>query len=230
MINSISWVSKTLNSTLGRKLLMALTGLFLVIFLIGHVTGNMLLFKDDGGQAFNEYAKFMTTNQFIQVLSILTYVSVLAHVVVSVLLTIRNKKARPIGYAERNASSNSSWSSRNMGILGTIILVFLAVHLQGFWYEMHWGDLPYVTYDGEEYKDLYSIVVFAFQELWIVLFYVISMVFLGFHLAHGFASAFQSLGIRHSKYTPAIKTLGLIFSIVVPALFAAMPIYIYFAN
>src|SRR5690554_8084165 len=169
----MSWVSKTLNSTLGRKLLMALTGLFLVIFLIGHVTGNMLLFKDDGGQAFNEYAKFMTTNQFIQVLSILTYVSVLAHVVVSILLTIRNRKARPIGYAERNASSNSSWSSRNMGILGTIILVFLAVHLQGFWYEMHWGDLPYVNYDGEEYKDLYSIVVLAFQAVRIVVFCVV---------------------------------------------------------
>lgn len=226
----MSWVSKTLNSTLGRKLLMALTGLFLVIFLIGHVSGNLLLFKDDGGQAFNEYAKFMTTNQFVQILSILTYISVLAHVVISILLTRRNSAARPVKYAERNASSNSSWSSRNMGILGTIILVFLAVHLQGFWYEMHWGDLPYVTYDGEEYKDLYSIVVFAFQELWIVLFYVISMVFLAFHLSHGFASAFQSLGIRHSKYTPAIKTLGLIFSIVVPALFAAMPIYIYFAN
>ncbi len=226
----MSWVSKTLNSTLGRKLLMALTGLFLVFFLIGHVTGNMLLFKDDGGQAFNEYAKFMTTNQFVQILSILTYVSVLAHVVVSVLLTIRNRNARPIGYGQRNASANSSWSSRNMGILGTIILVFLAVHLQGFWYQMHWGDLPYVNYDGEEYKNLYEVVVFAFQELWIVLFYVISMVFLAFHLSHGFASAFQSLGIRHNKYTPAIKTLGLIFSIVVPALFASMPIYIYFSN
>lgn len=226
----MSWVSKTLNSTLGRKLLMALTGLFLIIFLIGHVAGNTLLFKNDGGQAFNEYAKFMTTNQIVQVLSLLTYISILGHVVFSILLTIRNKKARPIGYAERKASTNSSWSSRNMGVLGTIILVFLVVHLQGFWYEMHWGDLPYVTYNGEEYKDLYSIVVFAFQELWFVLFYVVAMVFLGFHLAHGFASAFQSLGLRHSKYTPAIKTLGLLFSIVVPALFAAMPIYIYFSN
>jgi len=199
---------------------MALTGLFLIIFLIGHVAGNTLLFKDDGGQAFNEYAKFMTTNQIVQVLSLLTYISILGHVVFSILLTIRNKKARPIGYAERNASTNSSWSSRNMGILGTIILVFLVVHLQGFWYEMHWGDLPYVTYDGVEYKDLYSIVVFAFQELWFVIFYVIAMVFLGFHLAYGFVGAFQSLELRHSKYTPAIKTHGLLFSIAVPALFA----------
>src|SRR5690606_34984961 len=125
----MSWVSKTLNSTLGRKLIMALTGLFLIIFLIGHVSGNALLFKDDGGQAFNEYAKFMTTNQFIQILSITTYVSIIAHVVYSILLTVRNNKARPIGYAERNASTNSSWSSRNMGILGTLILIFLVIHL-----------------------------------------------------------------------------------------------------
>jgi succinate dehydrogenase / fumarate reductase cytochrome b subunit len=226
----MSWVSKTLSSTLGRKLIMALTGLFLIIFLIGHVSGNALLFKDDGGQAFNEYAKFMTTNQFVQILSITTYVSIIAHVVYSILLTVRNNKARPIPYAERNASTNSSWSSRNMGILGTLILIFLVIHLQGFWYEMHWGDIPYVTYDGVEYKDLYSIVVFAFQELWFVILYVVSMIFLAFHLAHGFASAFQTLGLRHSKYTPAIKTLGLIFSIVVPALFAAMPIYLYFSN
>lgn len=226
----MSWVSKTLNSTLGRKLIMALTGLFLILFLVGHVTGNALLFKDDGGQAFNEYAKFMTSNQIVQVLSIITYVSILAHVVYSIILTLRNKKARPIGYAERNASSNSTWSSRNMGILGTIILIFLVVHLQGFWYKMHWGEMPFVTYDGIEYKDLYKVVLFAFQEPWIVILYVVSMVFLGFHLAHGFASAFQTLGLNHNKYTPAIKAFGLLFSIVVSAAFAAMPIYIYFSS
>src|SRR5690606_19641827 len=129
-----------------------------IIFLIGHVSGNALLFKNDGGQAFNEYAEFMTTNQFVQVLSILTYVSIIGHVVYSVFLTIRNRKARPIGYAVRKASTNSSWSSRTMGILGTLILIFLVIHLQGFWYQMHWGDMPYVTYDGIEYKDLYRIV------------------------------------------------------------------------
>jgi succinate dehydrogenase / fumarate reductase cytochrome b subunit len=225
----MSWVAKTLNSTLGRKLIMSLTGLFLILFLVGHVLGNALLFKDDGGRAFNEYAEFMTTNQIVQILSIITYVSILAHVVYSIFLTVRNKKARPISYEVRNASSNSTWSSRNMGILGTIILIFLVVHLQGFWYKMHFGDIPYVTYDGDAYKDLYSIVLFAFQELWMVVFYVISMGFLAFHLAHGFFSAFQTLGLRHSKYTPAIKVLGLIFSTVVPAVFAAMPIYVYFS-
>ena len=226
----MSWVSKTFNSSLVRKLIMALTGLFWILFLRGDVAGNALLFKNDGGEAFNQYATFMTTNPFIKILSYLTYISILAHVIYSIIITSRNRKARPTPYAVRDAAANSKLSSRNMGVLGTIILIFLVIHLQGFWYQMHWGNLPYVEYGGERHKDLYSIVVFAFQETWIVALYVISMVFLGFHLSHGFASAFQSLGLNHKKYTPIIKKLGLIFSIVVPAIFASIPLYLYFSN
>lgn len=225
----MSWVSKTFNSTLGKKLLMALTGLFLILFLVGHVSGNTLLFKNDGGQAFNEYAKFMTTNPFVKILSYVTYISVLVHVIYAIFLSRRNKSARPVGYAMSKASTNSSWNSRNMGVLGTIILIFLVIHLQGFWYQMHWGDVPVVEYNGEQYKDLYAIVQFAFQAEWLVALYVISMVMLGFHLAHGFESAFQTLGLNHVKYSPAIKNVGLAFSIIVPALFASMPLYIYFS-
>lgn len=125
----MSWVKKTLSSTLGRRLIMALTGLFLILFLTGHVSGNMLLFKNDGGEAFNMYAKFMTTNPIVKLLSYITYISVIGHVIYSILLTRQNKSARPIGYAETKASTNSSSASRNMGILGTIILVFLAGHM-----------------------------------------------------------------------------------------------------
>ncbi|WP_194774414.1 succinate dehydrogenase cytochrome b subunit [Pararhodonellum marinum] len=226
----MSWVTKTLNSTLGRKLVMALTGLFLILFLTGHVSGNLLLFKGDGGRAFNEYAKFMTTNPAILILSYLTYISILGHVVYSILLTSYNKKARPINYAVNRPETNSSWSSRNMGILGTIILVFLVVHLQGFWAKMHWGDIPYVTYDGQEYKDLYSVVVFAFRQEWLVALYVIAMGFLAFHLSHGFASAFQTLGLNHRKYSPAIEMIGKIYAIGVPIIFASMPVYLYFTS
>jgi succinate dehydrogenase / fumarate reductase cytochrome b subunit len=224
----MSWVSKTLSSTLGKKLIMALTGLFLILFLIGHVSGNTLLFKNDGGEAFNIYAKFMTTNPAVKLLSYITYISVLAHVLYSIILTRSNKTARPIGYAISKSETNSAWSSRNMGVLGTIVLIFIVIHLQGFWYKMHWGNLPMVEYNGEQYKDLFSIVQFAFQEEWLVALYVLSMVFLGFHLSHGFSSAFQTLGLNHVKYSPAIKKIGLAFSIIVPALFASMPLYIYF--
>jgi succinate dehydrogenase / fumarate reductase, cytochrome b subunit len=226
----MSWVTKTLSSTLGRKLIMGLTGLFLILFLTGHVSGNLLLFKGDDGQAFNIYAKFMTTNPAVKILSYLTYISIIGHVIWSIWLTRQNKAARPVGYAESKASTNSTWSSRNMGILGTIILIFLVVHLQGFWYEMHWGNVPTVTYEGEEYKDLFSIVTFAFQNELLVAGYVIAMGFLGFHLSHGFASAFQTLGLSHKKYSPAIETVGKIYCVVVPAVFASMPLYIYFTS
>jgi len=209
---------------------MALTGLFLILFLTGHVSGNMLLFKGDGGEAFNIYAKFMTTNPAVKILSYLTYISVIGHVIYSIMLTSKNKSARPIGYAESKASTNSTMASRNMGVLGTIILIFLVVHLQGFWYQMHWGDLPVVEYDGESYKDLFSIVTFAFQNELIVAGYVIAMGFLAFHLSHGFASAFQTLGLNHVKYSPAIAAVGKIYAVVVPILFALMPLYIYFTS
>jgi len=223
----MSWFSKSLNSTLGKKLLMALTGLFLITFLIGHVSGNTLLFKADGKDAFNLYAKFMTTNPFIKILSYVTYFSVLAHVFYSLVLTIRNRKARPVGYKVSKANQNSVWSSRNMGILGTIILIFLVLHMKRFWYEMHFGSVETYLIEGEKVKDLYSVVNIAFHEWWYVAIYVVSMFFLAFHLSHGFQSAFQTLGLNHKKYTPIIKIAGLGFSIIVPALFALMPIYMY---
>lgn len=225
----MSWVTKTLSSTLGRKLIMALTGLFLILFLTGHVSGNLLLFKGDGGEAFNIYAKFMTTNPAVKLLSYLTYISIIGHVIFSIWLSRRNKAARPIGYGVSTPPS-TTFSSRNMGILGTVILIFIVVHMQGFWAQMHWGDLPYVTYEGEEYKDLYSIVTFAFQNVWMVIGYVVAMAFLAFHLSHGFASAFQTLGLNHKKYSPAIAVIGKIYCILVPVLFASMPVYIYFTQ
>ena len=117
-----------------------------------------------------------------------------------------------------------------MGVLGTIILIFLVVHLQGFWAKMHWGEMPTVTYEGEVYKDLFLIVSEAFKQGWLVALYVLSMIFLGFHLSHGFSSAFQTLGLNHKKYSPAIKAIGTAYSILVPALFASMPLYIYFSS
>ncbi|MCM0059327.1 MAG: succinate dehydrogenase cytochrome b subunit [Algoriphagus sp.] len=226
----MNWVTKTLTSTLGRKLIMALTGLFLILFLTGHVSGNLLLFKGDGGEAFNRYAKFMTTNPAVKLLSYLTYISVIGHIVYSIFLTRHNKSARPVPYSTSNGKSNSAWSSRNMGVLGTIILIFLVVHLQGFWYQMHWGAVPTIEYEGEIHKNLFEIVSFAFQNELLVGGYVLAMVFLAFHLSHGFASAFQTLGLNHKKYSPAIKAVGQVYCIVVPALFASMPLYIYFTS
>lgn len=223
----MSWISQTFSSTIGRKVLTAASGLFLIIFLIGHVSGNLLLFYQDEGQAFNMYAHFMTSNQLVQIIRYITYISIILHIVYSIGLTIYNRKARPVGYAEAHPSANSSWTSRNMAILGTLILLFLILHLSDFWYYTMFGGLDKVQYGTEEVANLYARVIMKFSDLWYVLVYVILMVFLGLHLSHGFYSACQTLGWRHPKYTPAIKTISVLFAILVPALFASMPVYIY---
>jgi succinate dehydrogenase / fumarate reductase cytochrome b subunit len=223
----MSWLAKTLSSTLGRKLLMSLTGIFLILFLAVHLAGNLQLLKDDGGMAFNIYAKFMTTNPLIKTTSYLLYATFVAHIVISLFLTIYNRKSRGRGYAVNGNSNQVSWSSKNMGLLGTIIFIFLVIHLRNFWYEMHWGGIATAEYEGEIYKDLYTVVSVAFDELWYVILYTVSMIGLAFHLFHGFQSAFQTLGINHKKYTPAIKFVGVAFSLAVPGLFALIPIYMY---
>ncbi len=224
----MSWLTKTLSSSLGRKVIMSLTGLFLIIFLLVHLIGNLQLLKDDGGQAFNIYAKFMTTNGLIKVSSYLLYATFLIHIVYSIILTRVNRSARPSSYAYSKPSGSSSLSSRNMGILGTVIFIFLVIHLQNFWYQMKFGSMPMTSYGGMEIKDLYRVVAEAFSQWWYVVVYVTAMVFLAFHLSHGFQSAFQTLGINHKKYTPFIQKVGLAYSIVIPGLFALIPIYMFF--
>ena len=290
-------------SSIAKKYFMALTGLFLCTFLIGHLLGNLqLIFNtgEEGRRAFNEYAYFMGHNLFIQILSYTTYLALIIHAVDGIMLTIQNKKARPVNYAYSNPKANSGTASRNMAILGTLILVFIATHMANFWWKakitkeipMHslvkTVDYPVgqnpatgemitkpieVTYYlqtngtyqqfkvkdpstgqeqklmevknkhefyditsgvkmGEGYKDLHSVVMTFFSKenssaLFGVIFYVISMLVLGYHLWHGFASAFQSLGLNHPLYTPIIKKIGMAFSIIVPFLFAIIPVIIY---
>ncbi|RAV98382.1 succinate dehydrogenase cytochrome b subunit [Pseudochryseolinea flava] len=222
----MNWFTKLLSSTLGRKVLMALTGLFLILFLVVHLIGNLQLLHSDQGQAFNIYARFMTTNPLIKTVSYVNYAIILVHIVWALLLTIHNRKSRgPEGYAVTNGSS--AWTSRNMGILGTLILIFLVIHLKGFWAEMHWGGISTVTYDNEVYKDLYTVVDKAYTMEWYVAIYVVSMIALAFHLWHGFISAFQTLGLNHSKYNGLIRFVGRAFAIIVPALFALIPIWMY---
>jgi len=223
----MSWLTNSLSSTLGRKLLMAATGLFLIIFLVVHLIGNLQLLADDGGKAFNIYAKFMTTNPVIKTTSYLLYATFVVHIIWALILTIHNRKARPVGYKVSAASTNSTWSSRNMGFLGTIVFIFLVIHLSNFWWKMKFGDMPMVTYEGAEYKDLFTVVNSAFGELWLVILYVVAMIGLMFHLYHGFQSAFQTLGLNHPKYNPAIKAIGVAFAIIVPALFASIPVLMY---
>ncbi|WP_367915628.1 succinate dehydrogenase cytochrome b subunit [Leadbetterella sp. DM7] len=257
----MSWLTKTLTSSIGKKVLMALTGLFLCTFLVVHLSGNFQLFKHDGGYAFNTYAVFMTTFPVIKVVSYVNYFLILFHAFWGLYITYKNRQARPVGYVMNK--NQSSPYSRNMAILGTILLVYIVVHMSDFWYKFHFENLPYVQYTEQlstgavttadmpagytqevkkletfneaagtrivVVKDLYKVVSYAFQNIGLVLFYVLAMFALAFHLVHGFQSAFQTLGLNHSKYTPLIKGIGVwVFGILIPIGYAAMPLYFYF--
>jgi succinate dehydrogenase / fumarate reductase cytochrome b subunit len=222
----MNWFTKFFSSSIGKKLLMSLTGLFLILFLAVHLAGNLQLLHNDGGKAFNVYAQVMTSNPFIKVISYVNYTLILLHVVVALILSINNRKARGAqGYAV--SDNSSTWSSRNMGILGTLILIFLVFHLQGFWWRMHNGPINLVNYGEDDYKNLYEVVATAYRLWWYVVIYVVSMGVLAFHLYHGFGSAFQTLGLNHIKYNGVIRFVGVAFSIIVPLAFAAIPIVMY---
>lgn len=220
---------------------MAATGLFLCLFLVGHLLGNLqLIFVTgmEGQLQFNEYALFMTSNPVVKILSYLTYISILFHASDGLVLTIRNRKARPTHYAYNKPSANSMWSSRNMGILGTVILAFIVVHMYNFWAKMHFSEMPVQKMgpDGllkEPIKDLHTIVMAFFNPsentlaLVAVIFYVVAMAAVAFHLTHGFHSAFQSLGLNHPKYNKCIRIFGYGFAILIPLGFAIIPVMIF---
>lgn len=159
----------------------------------------------------------------------LLYATIIAHVVITIMLAYHNRRARPVGYKNAVPSPHVSWSSRNMGILGTLVLIFIVIHMRNFWYSLKWGVVPNVSYqDVGELKNLYHVVQSSFSDPLYTALYVVMMVFLSLHLMHGFQSAFQTLGWRHKKYWPIIRSVGFWFSIIVPILFASMPVFIYF--
>lgn len=205
---------------------MALTGLFLVIFLLAHLAGNLQLLdmSPEGQLKFNAYAKFMTTFPMVKVVSYLLYASILFHAFDGILLALQNRKARPVKYAYEKPGANSAWYARQMALLGTLILVFLVIHMRSFWFEMHWGDIG-VDADGN--KDLYTVVAAAFSQSWYVALYVVMMAVLAFHLLHGFQSSFQSLGLNHPRYTPLVKNIGVFIAVVVPVFFALIPVWMF---
>lgn len=217
-------------SSLARKYWMALTGLFLITFLIVHLAGNLQLLStgDDVKDSFNLYSKFMTTFPVIKVVSYLLYASIILHAVDGIVLARQNVAARPTKYVKNNASANAGWASRNMALLGIITLIFIIIHMKSFWYEMHFGTkIQSYDIDGESVKDLYTLTVAAFGQLWYVALYVIAMIALGFHLWHGFQSAFQTMGWNHPQYTPIVKGVGKAFAVIACGLFALIPIVIY---
>ncbi len=255
----MSEFKQTFNSSLGKKLIMALTGLFLCTFLIVHLGGNLLLFLNDDGYGFNVYANFLTHFPPIEVVAYLLYLSIVVHAVYALVLTIQNRKARPVRYAEINKSP-ATWSSKNMGLLGSILLLFIVIHMSDFWFNYKYSskigfkeyrtDLATDKTQAVDYipsspnfeksvstvnnfeivrvKDLHARVASSFSNLLYVIFYVIAMGAVSFHLLHGFQSAFRTLGWVHRKYTPVVYFIGTwLFGVIIPLGFAAMPVVYY---
>ncbi len=211
-----------LSSSLGKKVVMGLTGLFLISFLVVHCFLNSFIFFNDGGLMFNTGAHFMATNWLIRAMEVVLMLGIIIHIVQALVLTMENKKARPVAYAQINGAANSTWYSRSMGLLGTLLLIFLIIHLAHFWVKSRFTGLPGEDANGHE--NLYAVMQETFKYAWVVAVYCLAMISLAYHLMHGFQSAFQTLGLNHKKYTPAIKAIGFWFSIIVPLIFAAMPI------
>jgi succinate dehydrogenase / fumarate reductase cytochrome b subunit len=211
-----------LSSSIGKKFLMGLTGLFLVSFLVVHVSLNSAIFLNDGGQTFNAGADFMAHNPVIRIIEIGLFAGLILHVFQAFVLTMENKKARPVAYQVVNGSANSSWYSRSMGILGSLLLIFLVVHLGNFW-------LPTkIAVFSHTEHNTFNEMKLVFSQWYFVAVYLIGVAALLYHLLHGFQSAFQTMGLNHKKYTPLIKKVGIWFSVIVCILFAAMPITMFF--
>jgi len=221
-------MSNIFNSSIGKKLLMALVGLFLAIFLLVHLGINLTLIIFDDPRIFNIAAHFMATNILIKVFEIVLFGGILLHIIYGLLLQLLNWIARPIRYKVYN-TAQTSFFSKFMIHTALVILVFLVIHLFDFYFKAKFGHghVAEVTYNGKLYHDLGSMVIEKFQILWVDIFYIACFIFLGFHLLHSFQSAFQTLGLNHKVYTPVIKNLGYIYTFIVVAGFTIIPIWIF---
>lgn len=214
----MSWVWKSLNSSIGKKLVMAITGVALMLFLIIHLAGNMSLYG--GKDAFNNYVGLLEEiKPFIRVIEVILAAIFIFHIFNGTRLWIENKQARPQGYSVNGSRKNTTVFSRTAFITGSIVFIFLVIHLQTIWYKFN--------YSGSE-LDLYTITTEWLRVWWYAALYFIAVLLLGFHLNHGFQSAFQTFGWNHKKYFPFIEKLGTVYALIMTIGFGSIPVYFFF--
>ncbi|MBW7887105.1 MAG: succinate dehydrogenase cytochrome b subunit [Bacteroidetes bacterium] len=209
------------NSTVGRKIVMSLTGLFICLFLIEHLIGNLLLLLQDGGASFNAYAEFLTTNPYaylpLRIIELFLFFTIIVHAWSGITVWLKNRRARPVKYNTYGIAENAKFASRWMFGTALLILLFLIIHLKEFFFEMRFGE---GNHNG------YEIAHQTFANPYYSGFYIFAFIVLGFHLYHGFQSAFQTLGLRTKKYISLIEAVAVIFWFIIPLGFAMIPIYI----
>lgn len=215
-------------SSIGKKVMMSLAGLFLITFLLVHLGINLSLIFSGSREAFNKAAHFMGTNVVVKAMEFVLFGGFLLHMIFGVWLQLQNWFARPRRYKIENYAQ-TSFFSKFMIHTAAIMTVFLVIHLFDFYLRAKvFGDAPLVIYDGKEYHDLGILVIEKFKIGGYVVFYIACFLFMGFHLIHGFQSAFQSLGLNHRVFTPVIRFLGIAYTVLVTAGFIWIPVYIYF--
>ncbi len=207
-------------SSIGKKIIVGVTGLCLCVYLVVHVGGNLLLFKQDGGAAFDEYADTLPSFTLIRIIEYILYAIFVGHIAMGTYLWLSNRRARPQGYSRNRASETSSISSRTMFLTGSIVFIFLVIHMKTFWYTSR--------FEAGQHFSMFLLVKQVFSDPAYSAFYVLAMFLLGFHLRHGFQSAFQTFGLKSGKFTALVEGIGVIFWLLIPLGFAAMPVYFLF--
>lgn len=217
----MGWLYRSLNSSIGKKFVMAITGVSLISFLTIHLAGNFTLYF--GPEAFNGYVQTLDiVKPVIRIVEVILALIFIIHIFNAIRLYIENKKANPKTYAVNASSKNSTFFSRTMIWTGAIVFVFLVLHLSTMWYSFNFGHSP-----DPGHLNYFNVLVEWFQSPVYAGFYVIAVIILGFHLNHGFQSAFQTFGWNHVKYFDLIKKLGTLVSLVFALGFASFPIYFY---
>jgi len=210
-----------LTSSVGRKIMMSLTGFFLFSFLIVHLYINLFLFKQDKGATFDVYAEFMATYPLLRPLELVLFAGFLLHMFVGGWLWFTNRSVRPVRYKVNRGSDSSTLASRIAFWTGMVVAVFLVIHVNTFFVQSRF--FP----DG---RPMYELVADAFKHPLYDVFYIVALAFLGYHLKHGFQSAFQTLGLRDPRYGRLIDLVGIFFWLIIPLCFAAMPLYFLLAQ
>lgn len=221
-------MSKFLTASIGRKFVMSISGIFLMAFIAVHLGLNILLIFDDSGALFNEGAHFMATNPLIKIMEPVLGLGFVIHIIWAFFLEFQNWKARPVKYAKKNMSGASSWASRNMLVLGALVLVFLVIHVINFFWVIKFNphEMSAVTVGGQEMEDTYTLVADLFKgSIAYGIFYILGGILLGLHLSHGFWSSFQTVGLNNKFWLRRWQIIGQIYAIVVAVGFSAIPLY-----
>ncbi|WP_126971417.1 succinate dehydrogenase cytochrome b subunit [Gynurincola endophyticus] len=223
----MKWID-LFTSSVGKKFIMGLTGISLIAFLIVHAGLNACIWANDNGEMFNTAAYFMGHTVVIRIAEIGLFAGILLHIVQGLVLVFQNQRKRTVKYAVPIKDGKSKWYSRSMGLLGTLVLLFLVMHIAHFWVPSRiTHTLDEVQLGLKTGENLYARMLDVFQSPLVVILYVLGCISLCYHLMHGFQSAFRTFGVRNDRYLSILTPVGVWFSIIICATFAMMPISMY---